>query len=220
MSRMGIVHTSFALVEPLGALAREMLPGTEVVNLVDDTLLADARERGVDERLTRRMALLFQAAALAGADVILNACSSVGETVDAVQGEIAAPIVKIDAAMADAAVAEGGRIAVLATVSSTLGPTCRLLESRARAAGASIELSPLLCDGAFDLLVAGRREEHDALVEATALRTAREHDRIVLAQASMARLVPRLEGRLGVPLLASPALAMRQIAGMLATTTP
>lgn len=215
MPKLGIVHTSFALVEPLGKLAREMLPGVDVVNIVDDTLLAYARERGVDAQLTRRMAFYFQAAVEAGSDLILNACSSVGETVDAARETIRVPILKIDEPMADAAVESGGRIAVLATLASTLGPTCRLLEARARAAGSSVMLSPILCESAFDHLMAGRVEAHDDGVERAVLQAAASHDILLFAQASMARLLPRLDGRIATPLLASPELAMRQISRML-----
>jgi Asp/Glu/hydantoin racemase len=215
MPRLAIVHTSFALVEMLGALAREMLPQTTVVNIVDDTLLADAREHGVDESLTRRICRYFQGAEEAGADVILNACSTVGEPVDAARRQIRVPILKIDEPMAEAAVATGRRIAVLATVSSTLGPTCRLLEAKAREAGTTVELTPKLCEGAFELLQSGRAAEHDQRVTDAVRDAERDHDVIVFAQASMSRLVPDLEGRVGRPLLASPRLAMQRVAGLL-----
>ncbi len=58
--KVGVVHTSFALVEPLKALAGEMLPGIGLINIVDDTLLPYAREHGVDEKLRRRMCNYFQ----------------------------------------------------------------------------------------------------------------------------------------------------------------
>jgi glutamate racemase len=215
MPIVGIVHTSFALVEPLKALAAEMLPGVRVVNIVDDTLLAYAREHGVDEKLTRRMCLFFQSAAEADADLILSACSTVGETVDAARPKIRVPILKIDEPMAEAAVASGRKIAVLATVASTLGPTCRLLEAKAAEAGARIELTPRLCEGAFDLLLAGRTEEHDRRVAEAVLEAEPNHDVILFAQASMARLVPALQGRIATPLLSSPAPAMRRIGEML-----
>lgn len=215
MPRLGIVHTSFALVEPLGALAREMLPGATVVNIVDDTLLSYAREHGVDDSLTRRMGLFFQGAVEAGADVILNACSTVGETVDAHRERITVPILKIDEAMAEQAVAAGRKIAVLATVASTLGPTCRLLEAKAQSAGTNVELSPRLCDGAFDLLLAGNTEAHDRMVADAVHTAALENDVIVFAQASMARLVAPLEKEIRVPLLSSPALALARVAEML-----
>jgi Asp/Glu/hydantoin racemase len=125
------------------------------------------------------------------------------------------PNLKIDEPMAEKAVATGQKIAVLATVASTLGPTCRLLEAKARERGATVALTPRLCEGAFDLLLAGQTEEHDRRVADAVLAAARDHDVIVFAQASMARLVPQLEGRVSTPLLASPALAMQKIARML-----
>jgi len=216
MARLGIIHTSFALVEPLNTLAKEMLPeSVDIVNVVDDTLLSYARQHGVDSKLKRRMYTYFQSAVWAGADVILNACSSVGETVDAARELIDVPILKIDEPMAEAAVAAGKRVAVHATVASTLGPTVRLLRAKAKEAGKEIEISERLCDGAFDLLVCGQTEQHDEAVSKDVLESAADHDVIVFAQASMARLVPMLEGKVSVPLLSSPKLAMGRLNEML-----
>jgi Asp/Glu/hydantoin racemase len=214
--KLGIVHSNFALVETLNTLAREMLPAnTGIVTIVDDTLLTYAREHGVDDNLRQRMSDYCQAATNGGADVILNVCSSVGETVDAVRRAIATPILKIDEPMAEEAVTRGQRIAVLATVASTLEPTCRLLESKAREKGREVQLTPRLCDGAFDALVSGNIEEHDRAITEAALSVAPDHDIIVLAQASMAKVVPQLEGKVPVPVLASPRLAFQRLATML-----
>jgi Asp/Glu/hydantoin racemase len=208
---LGIVHTSFALVDLLNQLAKERLPGVKVVNVVDDTLLSYARDRGVDDALRRRMKNYFNSAADAGAQVILNACSSVGETVDAARAQVPVPIVKIDEPMAAQAVGTGRRIAVLATVASTLGPSGRLLQEQAQRLGRTVEIEPVLCDGAFDLLLAGRVDEHDRLVAEAVARAASRSDVLVFAQASMSRLVPALSGRIAVPLLASPELAMSRL---------
>ena|SRR3990170_2093363 len=216
MPTLAIVHTSFALVDPLNTLAKEMLPGVDVVNIVDDTLLKYAREFGVDERLTRRMLYYFVSAVEAGADVILNACSSVGETVDVARRVVSVPIVRIDEPMAEEAVTRGHRIAVLATVKSTLDPTCRLLENKAKERRVDIAITRRLCDGAFDLLLAGRLEEHDRVVTEAALEAAKNHDLVVFAQASMARLVPTVQKVISVPLMSSPRLAMSGVEQMLA----
>ena len=64
---LGIVHTSFALVDPRNTLAREMLPDTvEIVNVVDDTLLSYAREHGVDEKLDSSHVHLLSKRSLGG----------------------------------------------------------------------------------------------------------------------------------------------------------
>jgi aspartate/glutamate racemase len=215
--RLGIVHSNFALVETLNTLARETLPAdVGIITIVDDTLLTYAREHGIDDSMRQRICNYFQAASDGGADVILNVCSSVGETIDFVRCAIATPILKIDEPMAEEAVMRGQRIAVLATVASTLEPTCRLLESKAREKGREVQLTQRLCEGAFDALVSGNIEEHDRAVTAAALEVAPDHDLIVLAQASMARLVPQLEGKVPVPVLASPRLAFQRLATMLA----
>jgi aspartate/glutamate racemase len=184
---------------------------------VDDTLLAYAREHGVDERLQQRMTRYFEAAQDAGADAVLNACSSVGETVDVARSALEVPILKIDEPMAEAVAAratDGTRIAVLATVQSTLGPTCRLLQSKLEARGVQATLTPQLCDGAFDLLVAGKRDEHDLAVSDSVRQAAAAHDLIVFAQASMARLAAQLENENAVPLFSSPHLAFEKLAAM------
>jgi Asp/Glu/hydantoin racemase len=211
---LGIVHTSFALVDLLNGLAKTQLPGIRVVNIVDDTLLSYAREHGVDDVLRRRMKNYFLSATDAGATVILNACSSVGETVDAARPIVPVPILKIDEAMASQAVRAGRRIAVLATVSSTLGPTGRLLRAQAQALGREIEIHEALCDGAFDLLLAGKTDEHDRRVTEAVKTAALKHDVLVFAQASMSRLVPVLAGQIQVPLFASPELAMARLREM------
>lgn len=213
--KVGIVHTSFALVDVLNALAKRILPEAEVVNIVDDSLLDDARRTGIDEQLKKRMRGYFMSAADAGADVILNACSTVGETVDTARAEVPIKILKIDEPMAEQAVALGRKIAVMATVESTLGPTCRLLQAKADEQGREVELNEILCEGAFELLMSGKTEEFDARVTEEALKAGENHDVIVFAQASMARLVPELEKQLSVPLLASPEIAMRRLAEML-----
>jgi len=211
---LGIVHTSFALVELLNGLVKAHLPEVKVVNIVDDTLLTYAREHGVDDSLRRRMKNYFLSASDAGAQVILNACSSVGETVDAARPSIPVPILKIDEAMAFQAVRAGRRIAVLATVSSTLGPTGRLLRAQAEALGQQIEIDEVLCDGAFDLLLSGKTAEHDQRVIEAAKNAALSHDVLVFAQASMSRLVLLVSSQISVPLFASPELAMIRLREM------
>ncbi len=55
---------------------------------------------------------------------------------------------------------------------------------------------------AFDALIAGNAEEHDRLLKAEIEKAMGENDVVVLAQGSMARLVPSIEQR--VPVLSSP----------------
>jgi Asp/Glu/hydantoin racemase len=128
----------------------------------------------------------------------------------------AVPVLRVDQPMADQAVRTGRRIGVIATLPTTLNPTTDLVRRRAQAAGKEIELTARLCAGAFDALMAGDGARHDAIVAAALRELTAQVDVIVLAQASMARVVDTLtpEERT-VPILASPGLAIEHLATVL-----
>jgi hypothetical protein len=87
-------------------------------------------------------------------------------------------------------------------------------ESLARASkrqGKPIEIEEVLRQDAWEALGAGQGERHDAILAEEAARLAPKVDLIILAQASMARALPRLPGDLGVPVLTSPSLAVEKV---------
>ncbi|HEX5655234.1 MAG TPA: Asp/Glu/hydantoin racemase, partial [Chitinophagaceae bacterium] len=87
---------------------------------------------------------------------------------------------------------------------------------RAVAAGKQIELISHLCEGAFDALMSGDTATHDKMVGDALKRLSNETDVILLAQASMARVVDTLrEEDKKVPILASPAIAIQFLATIL-----
>ena len=148
------------------------------------------------------------AAEVAGADAVLSLCSSLGPTVDAARPLVRIPVIKIDDAHTEKAVREYRRIGVMATVATTLGPTLDLLKEKAATLGKEVELRPSLSDTAFQVLMAGGREEHDAMVVEAGRRLAPEVEVLLFCQASMARLAPRLEQATGLTVLTSPRLAI------------
>ena len=50
MGKLAIIHTTTATVEPLRALAEELLPGCRVINFVDDSILPQLAENGGEIR--------------------------------------------------------------------------------------------------------------------------------------------------------------------------
>ena len=72
----------------------------------------------------------------------------------------------------------------------------------------ALTLPTKLCEGAFDALMSGDSAKHDAMVATALKELALQVDVIVLAQASMARVVGRLQSNDGSPILSSPELAM------------
>jgi Asp/Glu/hydantoin racemase len=211
--RIGVIHTSPATVELFGRLLKERLPGSRIVNILDDSILPELHENGgALEGVEPRWRDYARIMSERGVDVVLNACSSIGELCDRVQASITQPIVRVDAAMAREAVTRGSHIGVLATLSTTLRPTGDLILRTAQSMGASIALESVLVDGAYAALVSGDQVRHDELI-AQALDTAtRGNDAVVLAQASMARAVPRLTEAQQVKILTSPAFAVEDVA--------
>jgi Asp/Glu/hydantoin racemase len=118
--------------------------------------------------------------------------------------------------MADKAVQTGKRIGVIATLPTTLAPTSDLVKRRAALAGKTIELEARLCEGAFEALMSGNGALHDSMVAKALKELSEQVDVIVLAQASMARVVDGLpEADKRVPILASPPLAIQHLTSVL-----
>jgi Asp/Glu/hydantoin racemase len=212
MNKIAIIHTSPATLEPLKALAAELLPGYQVANFLDDSILPELAENGGDVAAVADRLLAYAGfAEQAGATAILSACSSVGEVVARMRDRVAVPVVRIDEAMAEEAVRRGRRIGVAATLPTTLNPTMRLLAQKAAEAGREVELTPALAGGAYQKLMAGDRDGHDADLVAVLSNLAQAVDVVVLAQASMARVLPRLAEGDRKRVLTSPRLGVEQL---------
>jgi Asp/Glu/hydantoin racemase len=215
--RLGLLHTSATLVPIFEQLTRAKLPEVAVFNLVDDSLIKDVIAHGqLRPQTARRVTQLVAAAEDAGADYILVTCSSIGAAVETAATLASVPVLRVDQPMADRAVNSAKKIGVIATLPTTLEPTADLVRRRATAARRNIELTSRLCEGAFDALMSGDAARHDAAVAAALRELSAEVDTIVLAQASMARVVDTLpESERRIPILASPPIAIEYLATVL-----
>jgi Asp/Glu/hydantoin racemase len=215
--RLGLVHTSATLVPVFAALCKEKLPNVEVFNIADDSLVKGIREAGsLTATIARRVAGYLEFAELAGADYIMVTCSSIGPAVEAGAKLRNVPVLRVDQPMADKAVATGKRIGVIATLQTTLEPTADLISRRAMLVGKQIQLTSKVCEGAFEALMSGDAATHDAKVAAALKELSLQVDVIVLAQASMARVVDSLAATdKRVPILASPGIAVDYLATIL-----
>jgi Asp/Glu/hydantoin racemase len=177
---------------------------------VDESLIQDTVRAGFLRKLTiRRLVDQIASAEAAGADAVLVTCSSIGPGVTLAQRLFDIPVLRIDEAMAEVAVRQARTIGVLATLRSTLDPTTALLREKAVEAGRKVELVECLCEEAFPAVMAGDTETHDRILRKALLQDLKEVDVIVLAQASMARVVATLApGALRAQVLSSPELAV------------
>lgn len=214
---LGLIHTSATLIPVFQQLCKEYLPGVNTFNIVDDSLVRNIRERGeVTPAIYKRVADYVASAEDSGADYILVTCSSIGAPIEAAAEKAGVPVLRVDQPMADLAVQTGKRIGVIATLSTTLQPTSNLVERRAALAGKEIELTSVVVDGAFEALMSGDAAKHDTLVADALRKLSTQVDVILLAQASMARVVDTLsEEDKRVPIVASPPNAIKYIATLL-----
>jgi Asp/Glu/hydantoin racemase len=199
-----------ALVEPLTKTFAELLPEVNVNHIADSSLIKEVIANNmVTPAVRRRLLAYYNAAADAGADVVFNTCSSVGDVADYGNTYAPIPVFRIDQPMAAQAVAVYNRIGVISTLPTTLDPTCRLLKNEAKKVGREVTLVEGLADGAFAAGQSGDGETHDRLIAETAGRIANQVDAFVLAQGSMARMEQRLSDLTGKPVLSSPVLGVK-----------
>jgi len=193
------------------------MPGTEVFHLTDESLIRNTISAGCLTKTTaRRLVNMAGSAHEAGAAAVMVTCSSIGPGVAVARMLFDFPVLRVDEPMAQEAVRIGGRIGVAATLRTTLEPTIALVEQTAAEQNREIDIIPSLAEGAFEAVIAGNVERHDRLLIESLNELRSSADVIVLAQASMARVIPQLAGGGGPPILSSPELAVRHARGVLA----
>ncbi len=176
----------------------------EILSLQNPGILTEIKDAGyVTSKAAAELIAMYMDAVKQGADAILNICSSVGEVADCAQNVAAytgVPIVRIDEEMCREAVRKGSRIAVLATLSTTLAPTKNTISRVARELNRHVEMIDGLIDGAFGL----DQKQFRELLIAKAMEMKDQADVILLAQGSMAYVEEDIYHASGVLTLSSP----------------
>jgi hypothetical protein len=139
---------------------------------------ADLLREPTPETLDEAAALLRDLAR--NADAVLLTCSTIGAAAARAQ-DAARPVLRADAALAQAATRRGGLVEVLYAAPTTEGPTRAIFEAAAAKTGAQLRLH--LVEGAWALFLAGETAAYHARIAAIARGLP---GRVVLAQASMA----------------------------------
>ena len=205
--KVALVYTSTTpeLIELVEKEVGKVLPGgTEILSYQDPSILADVRAAGyVTPAPAARLIGMYMQAISAGADAVLNICSSVGEVADSAQ-DVAKytgiPIVRIDEEMCRDAVRNGNKIVVMATLPTTLEPTKNTIKRVAREMNKHVELIDCLVDGAFGL----DQEQFKTLMTEYAGKVADEADVILFAQGSMAYCEDIIREKYGKMVASSP----------------
>jgi hypothetical protein len=208
--RIACLHTAKSNVAVFARVAAQR--GLTLTHKVRADLLAEAMQAG---GVTAEIAARTGAALLAltgDADAVLLTCSTLGGAAEDVAGKAAVPVLRVDAALAQQTVRNGGKVAVLCAAETTLGPTGALFENAAQQTGAVIDLR--LVPNAWAAFLAGETQQYLAMIAAAADQAFSEDIEVVaLAQASMADAAALC--RNGTP-LSSPSAGLDAIAAALA----
>lgn len=211
MKKIGIIHTTSATIAGLNSLVKEIIGEAEIINILDDSILGDMREKHNVDFVKERWISYAKVLEKLGVDAVLSACSTVGAFAEAADQILTIPVYRIDDAMCTRAVENGTVISVFATLKSTLEPTVELIERKAALSGKQVKINTVLVEGAYAALMEGRKELHDEKIKVAVEQYLPESDMVVLAQASMASAV-NTDGLDGEKILTSPRLGILKLA--------
>lgn len=188
---IAILHTAHATVPLLKKNINERIPNAKIINFVDDSILPMLMEN--KDNLTycfEKFLCYAKFAEKQKASLIINACSSVGQFSVYSTGKLHVPLIRIDDPATDLVAENNQKIAVLATIKTTLEPSTALLHSKA---DEHAKIDSFLLDGAFQMNSSGNKEAHDKLISEKIKSIADDYDSIFLAQASMAEAMNYLD---------------------------
>ena len=208
MTRIGFLHTAGLHVDTFTRLLAAADPDAQGVHVVDGSLLDDARRHGIDDALRDRILGRLRSLA-ADVDAVLCTCSTISGPAEDLSADVGIPVIRIDRPVAARVVGDGGRIAVVAAVESTLAPTVALLHEEAQRQGVDVDLDVRPCLDAWPHFERGDMETYLDAVATHVDAIAPGVDVVLLAQASMAGAAERCTTDRRV--LASPILGVAAV---------
>ena len=201
------IHTASIHIQTFDEIMAELAPLLMINHVVDVSLLVHAQQFGMDEILSANLTQQLEALTLQS-KVIVITCSSIGALAEDIGSLNGCVIQRVDRAMADYAVKQGGNILVLAALESTLNPTQDLLETSMLDMDHSVNLTFKCIEHAWQYFQNGDLTQYFACIERSLKLNENQFDLIVLAQASMAGVMGQIS--LNIPVLSSPKLGVQR----------
>lgn len=213
MKNITCVHTGMGLAPVLETVFSNAVGEISCNHIVDTGILRDViRDGGVSDLTEKRLLSLFEEALMAKPDLVVCTCSSIGDVADkAAAMHPEAKIIRIDHAMAEYAVEHFEKIAVMATLTTTITPSCRLVERLAEKKGKHVQVISATAEGAFANLIGNKPDEALQCMKDCAVKLCKDAQVLLLAQASMGNFAEELSKVTGVPVFTSPALCAEEL---------
>lgn len=214
--RIFLIHATRIAIEPINAAFARSWPEAQCFDLWDDSLSRDASTAGgTTPALDKRIEDLADHAFRAEADAVLFTCSAFPSAIEACQRRHERPVLKPNEAMVQQALAQGGRIAALTTFGPAGAAIVSDFEVEARRLGQSVDITPILCEGALAALHAGDQSRHDALIAEAAGRLRGDYQVLCFAQFSMTSAQDASEVAWGSTVLTTPETAVMKLRKLL-----
>ena len=188
---LGIIHAAVFTANTIAPYCQEIIPEVEIMHFGDDTVQRDnlAAPVGTIPKLNYfKFTTYCQFLQMAGVDLIMLACSTFNLAPELARPMITTPILNIDRPMMDLAEQQGKRVGLIGTLPSTMPSSERLLRLAASEAGKEVEVVPVLCSEAFQILRSGDVKKHNEMLLDAVYDLSKKVDSIVLAQLSMSVL--------------------------------
>jgi len=204
--KIACLHTAASNIAVFEAAVRQVgMDDIVLTHEVKSELLARVEQAGVltPEIADEALAILHSLAQ--SADAVVLTCSTFGPLVDNMAQIGTTPILRVDAALAEQTVKEGGKIVVLYASPTTIGSTKHIFLSAAKAAAISFEMQ--VVPEAWDYFRAG--DQHGYFVriaEAADQAYSNGATVVALAQASMAGAIAFIKS--GTKPMTSPAAGL------------
>lgn len=208
-----LISTSIHTGAFMNALFIKEFPKIIIRNIIDDGLVKEIRANNdiITSSLVRRVCSYILSAEISGADLVVITCSTISCIAIIAKHLVRIPVVRIDEPMAELAVKKGERVKVLATLSSTLTPTMQLIKEKRQQQGKKVVLDGFLINKARQFLDEGNHKKHDQIIKEEIENALENYDLVILAQASMERVLDTLSAEKQKRVLTSPKLAVEYI---------
>ncbi|MGE0699544.1 MAG: aspartate/glutamate racemase family protein, partial [Hyphomicrobiaceae bacterium] len=175
-----------------------------------------AKSEHLTPALTERIARLAAYGRDVGAAGILYTCSAFGPAIEAVQRDLAIPVLKPNEAMFEAALDRGVDIGMVASFAASIPTMEQELRELAAARGSRAAIRSVCVPQALAALQAGDIPGHNALL-ADGAKQLGTCDVILLAQFSTSRAAAATQAAVKAPVLTAPGTAVaklkRQLSG-------
>ena len=211
--KIGVIHATNSAARPLREVFAQLAPEAVVDDHINEDMLKEVEANsGVTPKALRMFAKEVFAAADAGADGIIIACSVFCGYLEEVRPFLDIPVIAVDGPALQIAADRGGKIGILATTAAS-APACReKLEQYARKKHLDLTYEEGVVTEALTALKAGDGKRHDELLAAEAQRLKDAGCRtLFLSQVTMARAKQAMPEHLRKITLTTPEEGVREI---------